>query len=57
MKELLEHFKNFKTTIPAILAVGVCVAYGMNYLTTEQFSLITTLLISAGLIAAKDSGK
>jgi hypothetical protein len=54
---MIEHFKNFKTTIPAILAVGVCVAYGMNYLTTEQFSLITTLLISAGLIAAKDSGK
>lgn len=54
---MIEHFKNIKTTIPAILAIAVCGAYAMKYIDTEQFSLITTLLISAGLIAAKDSGK
>lgn len=57
MKDFIEHFKNFKTTVPAILAVAVCGAYAMKYIDTEQFTLITTLLISAGLIAAKDSGK
>jgi hypothetical protein len=46
--------KNWKTTLAGILAIAVTVATSMNWISLEVAGAITTILVSLGLIAAKD---
>jgi len=50
-------FNNYKTSIPAIGIVVCVIIYWSNIITSEQFTLGTGLLVSAGLLGAKDIEK
>lgn len=53
----MHYLKNYKTSVPAILGL---IAVGLNYagiITIEQLTVGVSVLVSVGLIGAKDSEK
>jgi hypothetical protein len=56
MKEEIKKIaKNYKTTLMAVLALACVGLYFFDYISTEQFTLGTALLTSAGLLIARDA--
>ena len=51
---MFKYFKNYKTTLPAVLLVGCVIIYWCNIITTEQFQMGMAALTSLGLLGAKD---
>jgi hypothetical protein len=46
--------KNWKTTLAGVLAILVALATTMHWITAEVAAAVTTILVSFGLMAAKD---
>ena len=47
--------KNWKTTLAAVIVALIGAAAAMEYITPDVAGAITTIAVSIGLIAAKDS--
>ena len=54
MKSILA---NFKTTVPAFLVVACVGLYFFDYIDKEQLTVGVGLLVSLGLLGAKDHNK
>lgn len=47
--------KNWKTTVAGFIGIAITVATSMHWITADVAAAITTIAVSLGLIAAKDS--
>lgn len=53
----MHYLKNYKTSIPAIMALIAVGLYWKGYITTEQLTVGVGVLTSVGLFGAKDANK
>lgn len=57
MKELLSVLTNYKTSLPALLGLGVVGLYLANVIDEHQLTVGVGTLVSLGLLGAKDHTK